>query len=78
MFAVYIIVQLPVSQVELINVELCDVPSVRTIRLFVRTLCRVQFYVCSILTSMYDVHRFHNIEYSEEAPTSACVGFNTT
>ena len=73
MFAVYIIVQLTFSQVELINVELCDVPSVRTIRLFVRTFCRV---VCPILTSIYNVHRFHNIEYSEEAPTSACVGFN--
>ena len=74
MFAVYIILQLTLSQVELSNVELCDVPSVRTIRLFVRTFCRV---LCSILTSMYDVHRFHNIEYSEEAPTSAYVRFNT-
>ena len=74
MFAVYIIVQLPVSQVELSNVELCDVPSVRTIRLFVRTFSRV---LCLILTSMYNAHSFHNIEYSEEAPTSACLRFNT-
>ena len=52
MFAVYIILQLTLSQVELSNVELCDVPSVRTIRLFVRTFCRV---LCSILISMYNV-----------------------